>query len=200
MSGHGSSSRTRRRPLLTGAVVAAAGSTAVAAPSPGPPQSAEQMPWTFPAVPGYGRVVALPDTPQQADPRLRYRVIFSLTQPAREPGGKNPGLGRVARLLNLLALGHVTPASGDVAAVFHGGATPAAVSDAVHRARFGAPNPNTEALRLLRERGVAVEVCGQALAEHGFRPGDAAPEVTVTLSAQTALLNRQLRGWAVLEG
>ena len=151
-------------------------------------------------MPGYGRVVALPDAPQQPDPALRYRLVFSLTRAAREQGGKSPGLGRVARLLNLLALGRIAPASGDIAAVFHGGATPAAVSDGAHRARFGTSNPNIEALRVLRERGVAVEVCGHALAEHGFHPGDAAPEVTVTLSAQTALVNRQLRGWAVLEG
>lgn len=202
MSNHGGATDMGRRPLLAGAMVTAMASAAEAASPQGGelPATAEGMPWTFPAVPGYGRVVALPDAPQQPDPALRYRVIFSLTQVARERGGTNPGLGRVARLLNLLGLGGVTPASGDVVAVFHGAATPAVVSDEVHRARFGVPNPNMELLRLLRECGVAVEVCGQALAEHSFRPGDAASEVTVTLSAQTSLLNRQLRGWAVLEG
>ncbi|MDJ0391023.1 DsrE family protein [Roseomonas sp. E05] len=121
-----------------------------------------------------------------------------MTQAPREREGRNTGLDHVARLLNLLALRHVTPAPDDVVAVLYGAATPAALAAGAHQARFGGPNPNAELLRLLRERGVAVEVCGQALAEHGFRPGDAAPEVTVALSAQIALANRQLRGWAVL--
>jgi len=185
---------SRRAAVLGGAGAATLAGQLATAAEP----TAERKPWTFPAVPGYGGVVALPDVPQQSDPALRYKVVFSVTQAAREPGGKSPGLDHVARLLNLLALGSVSPAPGDIAAVLYGPATPAALSDGTHRARFGVPNPNAELLHLLRERGVAIEVCGQALAEHGFSPSATAPDVTVVLSGATALANRQLRGWVVL--
>ena len=85
-----------------------------------------------------------------------------------------------------------------MAVVLHGGATKAALSDAAYKNRFGKLNPNTALLRELKSVGVEFLVCGQALTHQGFRVDEVGSEVRVALSAATAIINRQMQGYAYL--
>ena len=50
----------------------------------------------------------------------------------------------------------------------------------------------------LKEAGVEIFVCGQALAHHGFATSEVAPEVKVAVSAATVNINLQMDGYAYI--
>ncbi len=123
------------------------------------------------------------------------KVVVDVTSAAYEDG-VNKGFSRVARFVNLLTLGGADDFK--MAVVLHGGATREALSDEQYREKFGTANPNRELMRRLREVGVEIVVCGQSMTHNGFDVERTAPEVDVALSAATAMINRQMEGFAVL--
>ena len=77
---------------------------------------------------------------------------------------------QVARLLNLYGAAGLTARDVKIAAVLHGGADKAVLSDAAYAARFkAAANPNLPLIRDLKRAGVEVFVCGQSLPRPGVR-------------------------------
>ena len=93
-----------------------------------------------------------------------------------------------------------------MAIILHGPATKAALSHegfAKHTKSYETDlgktkNPNLDLIRRLKEAGVNVYVCGQALAHHGFATTEVAPEVQVAVSAATVNINLQMDGYAYI--
>jgi len=50
-----------------------------------------------PAIPYFGLIVPVPDAAMRADPKLDYRVAFSVTRAAIRSDQVNPGLDKVAK-------------------------------------------------------------------------------------------------------
>ena len=112
----------------------------------------------YPLVAGHGGVVPLPRAPEQ--PRKGAKAVFDVTAGAK-PSEVNKGLEQVARLLNLYGAAGLKAENVKIAAVFHGEADKAVLSDAVYVARFNvAANPNLPLIRDLKKAGVEVFVCG----------------------------------------
>jgi intracellular sulfur oxidation DsrE/DsrF family protein len=152
-----------------------------------------------PAVPDYGATHTAADAAERPDPRLRYRVVFSISKAAAKPNQVNPSIDKVARYLNLLAEDGVRPRAGDVVAVLHGPATIAAMADAAYAARTeSAANPNVRLIRALRAAGVTVSVCSQALHGQGISADELQDGIRVDVSAMTTITNLQLRGFALV--
>src|SRR5437588_3651640 len=108
----------------------------------------------YPLVPGHGGVVPLPRAAEQ--PRKGAKAVFDVTADAR-PGEVNKGLEQVARLLNLYGAAGLKAGDVKIAAVFHGAADKAVLSDAAYVARLNvAANPNLPLIRDLKKAGVAV--------------------------------------------
>ena len=154
--------------------------------------------WEYPAIRGYGKVRPYPDAAAQPTPDRIYKVLFDISQGAETPEKPNSGLDHVARLINTFALAGVPTERLKLVLVVHGSATPAVLKDERYRNRFGNGNPNTELIEALKKAGVTLYVCGQALAEKEFEPGDVNPEVTVALSALTVLPLYQMEGYALI--
>ncbi len=153
---------------------------------------------TAPAVPGHGATHTAAGAAERPSDALRYRVLFSITQ-GGDAGKPNESLDKVARFMNLLAEYGVRPAPGDVAAVVHGKATPVVLSDAGYRSRHaGAANPNLDLIGRLRQAGVSLRVCSQALAAAGIAPDEVDGRVQIDVAALTTLANLQLRGHALI--
>jgi intracellular sulfur oxidation DsrE/DsrF family protein len=134
----------------------------------------------YPLVPGHSGVVPLPRAAEQ--PRKGTKAVFDVTADAK-PGEVNPGLEQVARLLNLYGAAGLKAEDVKIAAVFHGEANKAILSDAAYLARYKvAANPNLPLIRDLKKGGVEVFVCGQSLPALGFRAGEEAEEVLVRRS------------------
>jgi intracellular sulfur oxidation DsrE/DsrF family protein len=151
----------------------------------------------YPLVRGHGGVVPLPRAPEQ--PRKGAKAVFDITADA-EPGEVNKGLEQVARLLNLYGAGGLRAQHVKIAAVFHGQADKAVLSDEACAARFKvAANPNLPLIRDLKKAGVEVFVCGQSLHELRFKAEEVAEEVPVADSAMLVLINKQGDGYAYIQ-
>lgn len=152
-----------------------------------------------PRIAGYGAIAPLTGAETRAEPGLRYRLVFSVTKAAATPDKVNPSLDKVARLLNLLGRDNILPAPGDIVVIVQGAATPIVTNSIVYAAKTKATgNPNLELIAKLRQAGVIVAVCSQALHANRISSGGLAPEVRIDLSAMTTLAALQLRGWALI--
>lgn len=150
----------------------------------------------FPVIAKYGGVVARPGAVEQ--PRAGARVVFDCTADAK-PGDINKGLERVARLLNLYGAAGRKPSDVTISIVFHGEATKSVLADEAYHKRFDvAANPNLPLLRELQRAGVEVQVCGQALNYKGMADAEVADKIDIAASALTAVINKQLDGFAVI--
>jgi intracellular sulfur oxidation DsrE/DsrF family protein len=147
-------------------------------------------------VPGHGGVVPLPRAAEQ--PRKGAKALFDITADAK-PGEVNKGLEQVARLLNLFGAAGLTARDVKIAAVLHGEADNAVLSDTAYAARFQvAANPNLPLIRVLKIAKVEVFVCGQSLHELGLKAEEVAEEVSVADAAMLVLVNKQADGYAYI--
>ncbi len=147
----------------------------------------------YPKIQKYGGVFRIAGDPEL--PQKGSKVVLDVTT-GDEDGGVNKGFARAARFVNLLTLGGAE--NFQMAIVLHGAATKEALSDEAYTKAFGKANPNRGLIQQLREVGVEILVCGQALTYSGYDPTQTAGEVKVALSAATALINRQVQGFAYL--
>ena len=154
-------------------------------------------PQKYPLVAGAGGVIDVADA---VDPPLAGVKVVIDTTAGGAPEAVSKGLDRAARILNLYGAAGMSAKDVQLAVVLHGDATRAALSDEFYASRFGTPsNPNLPLIRQLQELGVEVIVCGQALNYKGFARTTVAKDIPVATAALTAVLNRQMRGFAVLQ-
>lgn len=180
-----------RLPLVLAAAGLAMSVAAVAAESPAGF-------WSTPTITGYGKIHYLPHAAYKPAPDQTYRIVFSLTQAAKSPNEVNPSLDHVARTVNLYVAAGVPLAHLKLVAVAFGAATPLALDDARYRALYGVVNPNLPLIEKLRNAGVVVAVCGQAVAEHHFQYGWVDRHVTLALSALTTITTLEHRGYDLM--
>lgn len=148
----------------------------------------------FPLISDFGGVVPLPDAVDP--PRAGAKVVIDVTAGSK-PAEVNIGLERVARLFNLYGTAGKSVRDLTVTVILHGDATTAVLKDDVYRSRFdGVANPGLPLIQKLREAGVQVLVCGQALHNKKIPMGDVSPDIPVAVSAMTVLINRQQDGYA----
>ena len=148
------------------------------------------------AVPGFGEIRDLPYAQERPNPKLRYRVVFSISKAAGKPGEANPSLLKVARFLNLLAHDGIRPRKGDIVAIAFGPATSALVQDPAPSA--GASNPNSALIEKLQAAGVIVAVCSQAMQGQGYTSKQMLPGVRIDDAAIVTMANLQLSGFALI--
>lgn len=153
--------------------------------------------WQTPAIDGYGKIKHYEDAAEQPDTSLTYKMVFDIKD-EKEKDGVNAGLWKIARSLNLLKAGNISSKKIDIVTVIHGEATFLVLSNEKYQVKFKKPNPNLELLRLLKENGVTIFVCGQATAARGIEKEDMNEYIQLALSALTVLPNYQLRGYALI--
>lgn len=155
--------------------------------------------WSTPAIAGHGDIHYLPNAAYKPASSQIYRVVFSLTQGATSPDKVNPALDHVARAVNLYVASGAPLSHLRFVAVASGAATPIALSDAQYRATYGVPNPNLALIAKLRNAGIEVAVCGQAVAEHHFQYDWIDSHVTLALSAITTIITLENQGYALVQ-
>lgn len=160
--------------------------------------------YKHPVVEGHGGIVVLPEAVHQ--PKENSKVLIDITSDKKE-GGVILGFDRAALIFNQYTEAGAGADNGfKMAIILHGPATKASLSHegfAKHTGSYETDlgktkNPNLDLIRRLREAGVDVYVCGQALAHHGFATTEVAPEVQVAVSAATVNINLQMDGYAYI--
>ena len=156
---------------------------------------AQQLPLPSQGLPGF-----LPGMQEVPDPGLTYKVVFDMSK-AGPLDRIHPTLAEAARYLNTLSTYGVPPIRRKLVIVLHGAATQFVLSNAAFAARHhGKPNPDAALITAMKNAGVDLRVCGQAvLAEH-IAPKDILPAVQLDLCALSALVNLQLHGYVRVAG
>lgn len=150
-----------------------------------------------PLIKDYGGIVVLPDAAEP--PREETKALLDVASDEKR-GTVLKGLDRAASIVNLYEQAGAGPTNGlKLAVVIHGSATSAVLrSDAYSQHIDEGGNPNLELIDRLRQAGVEVYVCGQALARQGFRTDEVAPGVVVAVSAAIVHINRQMDGYHLI--
>lgn len=155
---------------------------------------APASPATGPVLDGFGPVydVAAPDFPTPNGP---VRAVFDVSEGAAQPGQVNRRIESLARFLNMHVRAGVPVERMELALVVHGSAGVELLDDAGYRQRHGVANANLPLLEALMARGVQVILCGQTQAARGLGRHELVGGVQVALSAMTALVALQERGF-----
>lgn len=184
---------------ITAVLAAASGLSALAQENEGEAQGfgakalTNAPEFVFPRIKDHGKVVRLPNAVEQ--PRDGSRICVDVTA-----GGAaeavNPAIEKVARFVNIYAGAGDKPADVRITVILHGDATLTALSTKAYATKFGLDgNPNLPLFRKLKEAGVEILACGQAIGHKGVSLGDIADEVGVAVSALTVNVNRQMDGY-----
>lgn len=162
------------------------------------PQSRKPGFWETPAITAAGRIHQMPRATYRPNRRRVHKVVFAVTQASREPERASPGLVRVARAVNLYAAGGVPQRRLRLIAIIYGPATAAVLEDARYRKQFGSVNPNLPVIRALRNQGVTIAVCGQAIAGAGYTPDWVSKDAELVFSGITAIDELQQQGYVLM--
>lgn len=156
--------------------------------------------WVTPVIAGYGKVHPRPDAAVQPDPAVDYRIFVRVTDDGKHPDAPMRALDRLARLVNLMGVAKVPPSHVHIVALLDGESSLAATNDATYQ-RFTkvARNPNRAIVHALRQAGVELLVCAQALASENLPDSAVVPEVTITLSALTDMVVYGQKGYTQVE-
>ncbi|HKJ83772.1 MAG TPA: DsrE family protein [Mariprofundaceae bacterium] len=151
-----------------------------------------------PGIRDFGGIHDLPHAAVRPNPGDTYKAIFDVTSRPDKPGAINPGLMHVARAVNVFASANVPLSHLHFVVILHGGAAPAALDNTHYREEFGTDNPNTPLLDRLKQAGVKLYVCGQAMYDLHYQTSWANPDVKVALSALSTLVVYGDKGYAYI--
>jgi len=148
-------------------------------------------------VSGYNAARDVAGAHELPDPKMDYRVVFAVANGAKERTDVNPMLPTVATYLNTLAKHGVPADHRHLAVMFHQRSDDVDIvmSNEAYKARYGIDNPNIAIIRSLREAGVDLRVCGQALSARKIDPSQVNPDIQIDLWALTSLVNLQMKGY-----
>ena len=151
----------------------------------------------IPAI-SYGKIANLPDAAVPLNPEHSYKLLFNISQGGQTPADLIPGAVRAARFLNLARAAGVPRENVQLAIVIYGPPSQSVLKQEVFRERFQADNQNLALFAELREAGVEIFVCGQALAQLKLQQDWVTDDVDVAVAAMTVVAEYQLRGYHVM--
>jgi intracellular sulfur oxidation DsrE/DsrF family protein len=158
----------------------------------------------FPVIKEHGGIVTVPKATQR--PKKNSKVLLDITSD-KKSGGVIKGFDRAALILNQYTEAGAGIDKGlKMVLVLHGPATKAALnsegyvkhSNPYSRSLGNDKNPNLELLQKLKDKGVKIYVCAQALAHHGYAINEVAEPVTIAVSAATVNINMQMEDYAYI--
>ncbi len=124
------------------------------------------------------------------------KALFEINVGGGDTVKVNEQLVTMARFFNIHARNDVAESRLKAAAVFHGSAWTALLSDSAFAARFGGkPNPSRTLVEELLQHGAQLVLCGQTAGARNVRRDELLPGVKVAVSAMTAMLALQNDGY-----
>ena len=170
---------------------------AQAAETPQPTPQRASQPLKGPVIEDFGPYLSVADPGFVTPVDSTMNVVFDVAK-ALDTGKLNRHLETPARFLNMHANAGQEPGRMQLALVVHGQATRDLLTDEAYQKRFGAANPNRALLEALDSAGVDIILCGQSAGFGGYERSEFLPQVKMALSAMTALVALQDRGYRVI--
>ncbi|MCK5677919.1 MAG: DsrE family protein [Flavobacteriaceae bacterium] len=151
-----------------------------------------------PIIKDFGQVYKIKNPDLLLDKNKKYKIIFDVYTDSKNTKKQNASINTVARFLNMHAQNNIRVQNLDIVLVLHGAATKNVISDKAFQREFKMNNPNTKLIKALDKANVKVYVCGQSFAHKGYERSDLSKNVALSLSALTALVEYQSKGYQLI--
>jgi len=138
-----------------------------------------------------------PDYGTESD--SEFKVIFDVDKSSEDRSIVNKHLEIAARFLNMHANAGMKAEQLKVAMTIHANASEDVLNNDVYKEKYGVDNPNLKLINALSDAGVAIIICGQAVAKRDMSREQINPKVKVALSATTALIQYQNKGYQFIK-
>ena len=152
-----------------------------------------------PVIKEYGStyLVENPDIVTETDSEMK--VIFDIDKSSEDKSELNGYIEVAARFLNMHTNLGMKPEQLKAAMTIHAGAIQDVLNNDAYKEKYGVDNPNAKLILALIDHGVNVIVCGQSAAKHDISHEDMIPGVKIALSATTALIQYQNKGYSFVK-
>ena len=152
-----------------------------------------------PIIKDYGKVWPLQNPEYAVETELVFKAVFDVMNSPDSHEDVNPSIETVARYLNMHAQNGVPKENLEAVLVIHNKASKDIMKDSAYKKRYGVVNPNRQLIDQLNEAGVEVIFCGQSSLSRDIPQEDIISEVKLSLSAMTALIQLQNKGYKLIK-
>ena len=148
-----------------------------------------------PIIMDYGATFVVPNPDIVTEINSELKVIFDVDKSSDDKSEVNRYIEVAARFFNMHVKAGMNPSQLKAAMTIHAGAAQDVLNNDVYKAKYGVDNPNFKLINALSEAGVEIIVCGQSAAKNNMSREDINPNVKIALSATTALIQYQNKGY-----
>lgn len=152
-----------------------------------------------PIIQDYGKVWAIANPDYKVEKNTTFKVVFDIYNSPEDPAKLNTSIATAARFLNMHGQNGVALSHMQIALVLHGKATTDVLSNAVYKNRYGFANPNADMIDKLLAAGVDFILCGQSAMSRNVPKEAMIKGVQRSLSAMTALVQLQNKGYRLIK-
>jgi intracellular sulfur oxidation DsrE/DsrF family protein len=146
----------------------------------------------------FGQTYKIAEPDLLLDKNTKYKVIFDVYTDGKNNKKLNSSINTVARFINMHAENGIKPENLDIVLVLHGAATKNALTDKAYNEKFNVDNPNSKLIKILAQDDVKVYVCGQSFVHNNYVKDELSDNVKMSLSALTALVYYQSKGYQLI--
>ncbi|UII75708.1 DsrE family protein [Flagellimonas sp. HMM57] len=152
-----------------------------------------------PVIENYGKVWEIENPDFKTNVNQEFKVVFDIMNSPESHSEINRTIETAARFLNMHAQGGVPVEQLKVALVVHNKASKDIIHNKAYKAKYGVDNPNFDMVKDLIDAGVEVIYCGQSSKSRNFPKEELIPDVKIALSAMTALIQLQNKGYQLIK-
>ncbi len=148
----------------------------------------------------YGKIYTVNNPDFKTDTTAQFKVVFDVGRSFENPDNPNALIETAARYINMHREAGVPAKNIQVALVIHGAASTDLLKNEFYKEKFpdSKVNPNAELISKLANEGVQVILCGQTAAHRKITKTELLPETQISLSAMTALVQLQNKGYRLI--
>jgi intracellular sulfur oxidation DsrE/DsrF family protein len=148
-----------------------------------------------PVIGDYGLTFEVVNPEFKTDIDSEMKVIFDIDKSSEDKSEVNKFIEVAARFLNMHVNAGMKAEQLKAAMTIHAEASQDVLTNEAYKEKYGIDNPNSVLIDALTEAGVDVIICGQSAAKNNMSREDINPNVKIALSATTALIQYQNKGY-----
>ncbi len=152
-----------------------------------------------PIIKDFGKVWKVENPEFEVDVTKEYKVVFDIMNSPESHTEINKRIETAARFLNMHAQSGVPAENLKVVLVVHNKASKDLITNEAYQNRFKTDNPNAKLITSLMNAGTEIVFCGQSSLSRNFPKEDLIEGVQMALSAMTALIHLQDKGYQLIK-
>jgi intracellular sulfur oxidation DsrE/DsrF family protein len=150
---------------------------------------------TGPVIEDYGSTFEVVNPEIKTEIDTEMKVIFDIDKSSEAKSEVNRYIEVAARFLNMHVNAGMKAEQLKAAMTIHAEAAQDVMTNEAYKEKYGVDNPNLKLIDALTVAGVDVIICGQSAAKNNMSREDINPNVKIALSATTALIQYQNKGY-----